>query len=65
MCECVYVDCVECFVMFSATEIVRFGGLFLWKPVPMVLFMLCRVVLVVAFEVVLCGDMWDIVCDVW
>ena len=39
-------------LMSSATVIVRSGGLFGLKPVAMVLFMLC-------------GDMWDVVCDVW
>ena len=42
----------------SATVIVRSGCLFWLKPVAMVLFMLCRVV---AFEAMLCGDVWDVV----
>ena len=46
MCECVYVYCVECFAMSSATVIVRSGGLFWLKPVAMVLFMLCSAVLI-------------------
>ena len=33
-------------LMSSATVIVRSGGLFCWKPVAMVLFMLCSDVLV-------------------
>ena len=33
-------------LMSSATEIVRYGGLYLLKPVAMVLFMLCSAVLV-------------------
>ena len=36
----------------SATVIVCSGGLFWLKPVAMVLFMLC-------------GDVWDVACDVW
>ena len=54
MCECVYVDCVECFVMFSATVIVRYGDLFSLKTVAMVLFMFCRVVLVEWFLLKAC-----------
>ena len=41
MCECVYVDCVECFAHVN----VRSGGLLWLNPVVMVLFMLCRVCL--------------------
>ena len=48
-------------LMSSATVIVRSGRLIWLKPVAMVLFMLCRVV---AFEVMLHGDVWDVVCDV-
>ena len=52
-------------LMSSATVIVRSGGLFWLKPVAMVLFMLCSAVLVVvAFETMLCGDVCDVVCDV-
>ena len=43
MCECVYVYCVECFVLSIATVIVRSGGL-LW--LNMVLIMLCSAVFV-------------------
>ena len=39
-------------LMSSATVSVRSGGLFWLKHVAMVLFMLC-------------GDYWDVVCDVW
>ena len=46
------------FLVSSATVIVRSGGLFWWNPIAMVLFMLCRVV---AFEAMLCGDMWGVV----
>ena len=46
----------------SATVIVRFGGLFWLNPVAMVLCMLCSDVL--AFEVVMCGEVWDSVCHV-
>ena len=52
-------------LMSSATVIVRSGGLFWLKPVAMVLIMLCSAVLVVAFEAMLCGDLWDVDCDVW
>ena len=52
-------------LMSSATVMVRSGSLFWLKTVAMVLFMLCSTVLVEWFEAVLCGDMWDIVCDVW
>ena len=48
-------------LMSSATAIVRSGDLFWLKPVAMVLFMLRRVV---AFEAMLRGDVWDVVCDV-
>ena len=48
----------------SATVIVRSGGLFWLRPVAMVLFMLCCASRVVAFEAMLCGDVWDVVCDV-
>ena len=44
MCECVYVDCVECFA--SATVIVCSDGVFWLKHVEMGLFMLCIAVLV-------------------
>ena len=52
--------------MSSAMAIVRSGGSFWLKPVAMVLFM-CSAVLVGvgAFEVVVCGDVWAIVCGVW
>ena len=47
LCECVYVDCFECFAhVYSATVIVRSGGLFWLKHVAMVWFMLCSDVLV-------------------
>ena len=52
-------------LMSSATVIVRSGGLLWLKPIAMVLFILCRACRVVAFEVLLCGDVWDVVCDVW
>ena len=39
-------------LMSRAIVIVRSGGLFWLKPVAMVLYMLC-------------GDVWDVVCDVW
>ena len=48
--------------MSSVTVIVWSGGLFWLKSVVMVLFMFCRVV---AFEAMLRGDVWDVVCDVW
>ena len=53
-------------LMSRATVIVRSGGLFLLKPVAMVLFMLCSAVPVVwfDFEAMLRGYVWDIVCDV-
>ena len=41
MCECVYVDCA--LLIFSATVIVRSGGLICLKPVAMVLLMLSSV----------------------
>ena len=50
-------------LMSSATVIVRSGVFFWLKPVAMVLFMFCIAVL--AFEAMLCGDMWDVVCNVW
>ena len=53
---------VNAMLMSNDTAIVRSSGLFWLKPVAMVLFMLCSDV--PAFEAVLCGDMWDIVCDV-
>ena len=53
-------------LMSSATVIVGSDDLFWLKPVAMVLFMLCSAVLVVvAFEAMLCGDVWDVVCYVW
>ena len=54
-------------LMSSATVIVRSVGLFWLKPVAMVLFMLCSVVLIewLLFEAMLRGDVWDCVCDVW
>ena len=39
-----YVDCVECLLMSSATVIVRSGGLFWLKPVAILLCMLCSAV---------------------
>ena len=45
-------------LMSSATGIVRSGGLFWLKPVAIVLFMLCSACRVVAFEAMLCGDVW-------
>ena len=49
-------------LMSSATVVVRSGDLFWLNPIAMVMFILCRVV---AFEAMLCGDVWDVVCDVW
>ena len=46
--------------MLSATAIVRSGDLFWLKPVAIVVYMLCSACRVVAFEAVLCGDVWDI-----
>ena len=45
-------------LMSSATVIVRPGGLLWLKPVAMVLFMLCRAVIVewLLLKAVLCGD---------
>ena len=43
--------------------IVRYGGWFWLKPVAMVLY--SAVLVVIAFEAMLCGDVWDVVCDVW
>ena len=54
-------------VMSSATVVVRSGGSFWLKPVTMVLFMLgseCYACRVVAFEAMLRGDVWDVVCEV-
>ena len=54
-------------LMSSATMIVRSGGLFWLKHVVMVLFMLhseCCACRVVAFEAMLRGDVWDVVCGV-
>ena len=48
----------------SAASIVRSGGLFWLNPVEMMLFMSCCACRVVAFEAMLCGDVWDIVCGV-
>ena len=42
-------------LMYSATVIVRSGGLFWLNPVAMVLFMLCSACRVVALEAILCG----------
>ena len=53
------------FLMYSATVIVRSGSLFWLEPIAMVLFMLCSAVLLVAFEAMLCEDVWVVVCDVW
>ena len=54
-------------LMSSATVIVRSGGLPWLNPVAMgVVYVVkgcaCRVV---AFEAMLCGDVWGVVCDVW
>ena len=49
MCECITVCMLtvsNALLMSSATVIVCFSGLFLLKPVAMVLFMLCSAVLV-------------------
>ena len=53
----------SCELMSNATVIVRYGDLFWLKPVVMVLY--CSACIVVALQAMLCGDMWDIVCDVW
>ena len=54
-------------LMSSATVICMFWCFLRLKPVAMVLFMLCSAVLVewLLFEAMLCGDVWDVVCDVW
>ena len=43
---CVHVDCANALLTSSATVILRSSGLFWFKPVVMVLFMLWSVVLV-------------------
>ena len=58
-----YVDCVECFPMSSATVIVCSAALFWLKPVAMVLFMSCSAVLVESLRlnpccVEMCGYVW-------
>ena len=54
-------------LMSSATVIVRSGCLFCLKPIAMVLFKLCSVVHVewLLLKAMLCGDVWDVVCDIW
>ena len=45
-----------------ATAMVRVGGMGWLKPVAIVLLMLCSAVF--GFELVLCRDVWYVLCDV-
>ena len=67
LCECMYVTVSYALIMSSATAIGPSGDLFSVNAScdGIVYAVQCCVCRMAEFEAVLCGDVLDIVCDLW